>query len=112
MTDYGDHTPITVGAGTSRATATTCNNCHGPKPDDGFRACADCRAYWRARDKARGPRRVEQMRRTVAVDRDVLDRLTPAAKAHGMTVTALARLLLATIADHDLTRAILDDRAP
>ncbi|SIT11294.1 hypothetical protein [Paracoccus saliphilus] len=34
--------------------AVLCNNCGGPKPDDHYRACPDCRAEWRARARKPG----------------------------------------------------------
>lgn len=91
---------------------TTCKACGSPKPDDKFRACPDCRAYWRTMSKTRTPRPVEKMRRTVAVDRDVLNQLEPAASARGLTVTALVRRLLTEIADDGMVDAILDDEEP
>jgi hypothetical protein len=46
---------------------------------------------------------------TVAIDNDVLRALRPHALRRGLTVTALARQLLATLADDDLVDALLDD---
>lgn len=91
--------------------STTCNNCGNAKPDDRFRACPDCRAYWRAADQKRCPQRMRH-RRTIAVDRDILDQLEPAAKARGLTVNALVRRLLSEIADDALVESVLDDEEP
>ena len=46
---------------------------------------------------------------TVAIDHDVLRALRPHAARRNVTVTALARQLLATLADDDLVDALLDD---
>lgn len=89
--------------------ARTCNNCNGPKPDDAFRACPSCRTMWRTNSRKRRGRPVEALRRTVAIDSDVLDALAIPAKARGVSTHALVRSLLATIADDCLTGAILDD---
>lgn len=45
-------------------TDSTCNNCHDPKPDDGFRACEACRAEWRQQSrKLNGPANtIDQLR--------------------------------------------------
>lgn len=62
-------------------TETTCTNCGGPKPDDRFRACPDCRAYWRAaRCKPGGPAEtIERLRAEVAQLRATLAEL----RGHG-----------------------------
>lgn len=36
---------------TVRDTKMICNNCKQPKQDDGFRACPDCRQYWREQQR-------------------------------------------------------------
>lgn len=46
---------------------------------------------------------------TVAIDNDVLRALRPHAIRRQVTVTTLARQLLATLADDDLVDALLDD---
>lgn len=46
---------------------------------------------------------------TVCVDNDVLRALRPHAARRNVSVNALVRLLLATIADDDLVNALLDD---
>lgn len=45
-------------------TDSTCNNCHAPKPDDGFRAFEACRAEWRQQSrKPNGPANtIDQLR--------------------------------------------------
>lgn len=46
---------------------------------------------------------------TVCIDNDVLRTLRPHAAKRGLSVNALARLLLATVADDNLVDALLDD---
>jgi len=87
---------------------TTCKSCHAPKPDDRFRACPDCRAAWRAYSKGRA-RKGDTTMQTIRISRDVLDALRPEAKARGMTAAALARALLATIAEDGMVAAMVDD---
>lgn len=95
-------------------TTTTCNNCGKPKPVDKFRACPDCRAAWREKDRIRRIKRAERPsethRRTVAVDTDILDALEPHAAARAISTNELARRILAAVADDNLIDAILDDR--
>jgi len=53
----------------------------------------------------------ETAARTVAVPRDVLAALGPAAARRGITINELARQLLEAIADDDIVDAVLDDGA-
>lgn len=59
---------------------------------------------------ARHTRPAEQNGRTIVFPVDLLDRLRPHADRRGITVNALARRIIDTVADDDLIDAILDDR--
>lgn len=58
------------------------------------------------------PRRVrptEEMGRTVVVSIDVLDALRPHAERRGLSVNALVRRIVETVADEAMVDAVLDD---
>lgn len=60
-------------------------------------------------DYRKHPRPCERQQRTVAMDAEVLDALTPAAAARGVSVNELVRRIVATVADEGLVAAVLDD---
>lgn len=51
----------------------------------------------------------EALSRTIVVSADVLDALAPHAKRRNVSVNALVRSLLATIADEGMVNSVLDD---
>lgn len=87
----------------------TCNACGGPKPEDKFRACPDCRAEWREYSRARKSRPAERNGRTIVFPIDLLDRLKPHADRRNITVNVLMRRMADHIADDNLVDSILDD---
>jgi hypothetical protein len=61
--------------------------------------------------RARAPRPAEQLGRTVVFPVDVLDSLRPHAARRGISVNALARLIVSTVVDEDMVDAVMDDAA-
>ena len=59
--------------------------------------------------RARRLRPAEAMGRTVVVPIDVLDALRPQAERRGLSVNALVRLIVETVADEAMVDAVLDD---
>jgi len=59
--------------------------------------------------RQRQPRQSEQMGRTVVFPTDILDALKPHAERRSLSVNALARLIVETVADDDMVDAVLDD---
>jgi len=58
---------------------------------------------------AKNKRPSVERQKTVCIENEVLEALRPAAIRRGISVNKLCRDLLATIADDDITDAILDD---
>ena len=61
-------------------------------------------------DRKRAPRPAEDMGRTVVVPIGVLDALKPHAERRNLSVNALVRRIVETVADEGMIDAVLDDR--
>lgn len=59
--------------------------------------------------RRRSPRLSELTGRTVVIPRDVLKSLVPHAAKRGLSVNALVRLIIETVADDEMVDSVLDD---